>query len=72
MLHYLRARGKMRLLLRLLAWDAGARLRMLQMTWLRDLAEESECSGSQPAVADVPTIADEVDSQLTQANGLGT
>ena len=45
---------------------------MLQMTWLRDLAEESECSGSQPAVADVPTIADEVDSQLTQANGLGT
>ena len=70
MLHYLRARGKMRLLLRLLAWDAGARLRMLQMTGLRDLAEESECSGSQPAVGrrSRPSRI-EVDSQLTQATG---
>jgi hypothetical protein len=34
---------------RLLRWDAGAWLRMLQMSWLRDLTEESECSGSQPA-----------------------
>jgi hypothetical protein len=70
MLHYLRARGKMRLLLRLLAWDAGARLRMLQMAGI--LQKNLNALDLSLLLADVTTIADEVDSQWTQANGLGT
>jgi hypothetical protein len=72
MLQYSKPNGKMRLLQGYSPGRLVHDCEPLQMTWLRDLAEESECSGSQPAVADVPTIADEVDSQLTQANGLGT
>jgi hypothetical protein len=41
---------------RLLAWEAGARLRTLQMTWLRD----AECSDLSQLLPDVATIADEV------------
>src|SRR5258708_5294581 len=45
------AYGKMRLFQ---GYSAGMLVHdceCFQMTWLRDLAEESECSGSQPAVA---------------------
>ena len=52
---------------RLLAWEAGARLRTLQMTWLRG----AECSDLSLPLPDVTTIAAEVGFAVDQANGIG-
>jgi hypothetical protein len=45
------------------------RLRMLQMIWLRILQKNLNALDLSLLLPDATTIAEEVDSQLTQANG---